>query len=173
MGGHHVNGIVAGLTLALIAGSLISLYLFTEIDIRRIGAIPTGLPDLQLPVFTASDWILMVTDAAVLAVLGSIDALLTSVIAENLTRKESDANKELFGQGMGNLAAGLFGGIHQVVKEILVGSQRYSAHISTGNNRRIGMDRVGWIRCENHISRPDSDKNQMGHAREYNTGVDA
>jgi len=43
--------------------------------------------------------------------LGSIDALLTSVIAENLTRKESDSNKELFGQGMGNLASGLFGGI--------------------------------------------------------------
>ena len=107
----HLQRFLPPQLLALIAGSLISIYLFTEVDIRRIGAIPTGLPALQLPVFTTSDWILMVTDAAVLAVLGSIDALLTSVIAENLTRKESDANKELFGQGMGNLAAGLFGGI--------------------------------------------------------------
>jgi sulfate permease, SulP family len=47
----------------------------------------------------------------VLAVLGSIDALLTSVIAESLTRKEHDSNKELIGQGLGNLASGLFGGI--------------------------------------------------------------
>jgi SulP family sulfate permease len=44
-------------------------------------------------------------------VLGSIDALLTSVIAESLVRKEHSSNKELVGQGIGNLASGLFGGI--------------------------------------------------------------
>jgi SulP family sulfate permease len=81
------------------------------VDIRRIGPIPTGLPELQLPTFTTDQMLVMVFDAAVLAVLGSIDALLTSVIAENLTRKESNADKELFGQGIGNLASGLFGGI--------------------------------------------------------------
>ena len=97
--------------LALIIGTLISLYFLTEIDIRRIGPIPTGLPELQLPTFTTDQMLVMVFDAAVLAVLGSIDALLTSVIAENLTRKESNADKELVGQGIGNLAAGLFGGI--------------------------------------------------------------
>ncbi|MCB1800767.1 MAG: SulP family inorganic anion transporter [Gammaproteobacteria bacterium] len=97
--------------IALIVGSLVSVLVFSDMDIRRIGEIPTGLPELHLPTFTAGQWQLMVIDAAVLAVLGSIDALLTSVIAENLTRKESDSNKELFGQGMGNLASGLFGGI--------------------------------------------------------------
>ena len=97
--------------LALIIGTLISLYFLTEADIRRIGPIPTGLPELQLPTFTTDQMLVMVFDAAVLAVLGSIDALLTSVIAENLTRKESNADKELVGQGIGNLAAGLFGGI--------------------------------------------------------------
>jgi SulP family sulfate permease len=97
--------------IALVAGSLVSVFFLSEMDIRRIGEIPTGLPELQLPVFTAAQWQLMMVDAAVLAVLGSIDALLTSVIAENLTRKEHSANKELFGQGMGNLASGLFGGI--------------------------------------------------------------
>jgi SulP family sulfate permease len=97
--------------LALVLGTLVSVILLSEAEIRRIGEIPTGLPELQLPVFTAAQWQLMVVEAAVLAVLGSIDALLTSVIAENLTRKESDSNKELFGQGMGNLASGLFGGI--------------------------------------------------------------
>jgi len=97
--------------LALVLGTLVSVILLSEAEVRRIGEIPTGLPELQLPVFTAAQWQLMIVEAAVLAVLGSIDALLTSVIAENLTRKESDSNKELFGQGMGNLASGLFGGI--------------------------------------------------------------
>ncbi len=97
--------------IALVLGSLLSVYLLSDAEIRRIGPIPTGLPDLQLPVFSAAQWQLMVLDALVLAVLGSIDALLTSVIAENLTRKEANSNKELFGQGMGNLASGLFGGI--------------------------------------------------------------
>lgn len=97
--------------VALVAVSLISVLLFSDAGIRRIGEIPTGLPDLQLPVFSADAWKLMVIDAAVLAVLGSIDALLTSVVAENLTRKEYSSDKELFGQGMGNLASGLFGGI--------------------------------------------------------------
>ncbi len=97
--------------IALLVGSLISVFLLADMDVRRIGEIPTGLPQLQLPVFTTAQWQLMVVDAAVLAMLGSIDALLTSVIAENLTRKEHSSNKELFGQGMGNLASGLFGGI--------------------------------------------------------------
>ncbi|MEO5343844.1 MAG: SulP family inorganic anion transporter, partial [Gammaproteobacteria bacterium SHHR-1] len=79
--------------LALILGTLIAVFFLTDLDIRRIGPIPTGLPELQLPVFSAAQWQTMLIDAAVLAVLGSIDALLTSVIAENLTRKESNANK--------------------------------------------------------------------------------
>lgn len=97
--------------LALIVGSLIAIFFLSDLGIRNIGEIPTGLPALQIPVFSSAQWMLMVTNAAVLAVLGSIDALLTSVIAENLTKKESDPDKELFGQGLGNMASGLFGGI--------------------------------------------------------------
>jgi SulP family sulfate permease len=97
--------------LALLLGTLVSIILLGEQDIRRIGEIPTGLPEIQLPVFSTEQWTVMLIDALVLAVLGSIDALLTSVIAENMTRKESNANKELIGQGIGNLASGLFGGL--------------------------------------------------------------
>ena len=97
--------------LALLLGTAISLMLLGDSEIRRIGEIPTGLPELQMPVFTAQQWSIMLVDALVLAVLGSIDALLTSVIAENMTRRESDANKELIGQGVGNLASGVFGGL--------------------------------------------------------------
>ena len=97
--------------VALVVGTLIAFFLLSPTEIRRIGEIPMGLPEMQMPVFSTAQWQLMVVDAAVLAVLGSIDALLTSVIAENLTRKEHSSDKELFGQGMGNLASGLFGGI--------------------------------------------------------------
>ena len=97
--------------LALVLGTLISILMLGDVDLRRIGEIPSGLPSLQLPVFDADQWRLMALNAVVLAVLGSIDALLTSVIAESLTRKEHDSNKELIGQGLGNLASGLFGGI--------------------------------------------------------------
>jgi sulfate permease, SulP family len=97
--------------LALVLGTLVSILVLGGVDLRRIGEIPSGLPSLQLPVFDAEQWRLMALNAGVLAVLGSIDALLTSVIAESLTRKEHDSNKELIGQGLGNLASGLFGGI--------------------------------------------------------------
>ncbi len=107
----RLRGILPPQLVALVLGTLISLYAFGQIDIRRIGEISSGLPSLQLPVFTAAQWQLMAVNALMLAVLGSVDALLTSVIAESITRKEHSSNKELFGQGMGNLASGLFGGI--------------------------------------------------------------
>jgi len=97
--------------IALVAGSLVSIWLLGDDNLRRIGEIPTGLPQLQIPVFSAEQWTIMLADAVVLAVLGSIDALLTSVIAENMTRKQGDSSKELVGQGVGNLMAGVFGGI--------------------------------------------------------------
>ena len=97
--------------VALVAGTLISMFLFGNADIRIIGEIPTGLPELQLPVFSADQFQLMFVDAVVLGMLGCIDALLTSVIADSLTRTQHDSNKELIGQGLGNLASGLFGGI--------------------------------------------------------------
>ncbi|MEO1144931.1 MAG: SulP family inorganic anion transporter [Cyanobacteria bacterium J06638_22] len=97
--------------LALVIGTVVSLMLFTGVDIRRIGEIPMGLPALQMPVFSADQLQIMLIDAAVLGMLGCIDALLTSVIADSLTRTEHNSNKELIGQGLGNLASGLFGGI--------------------------------------------------------------
>ncbi|MEM7065392.1 MAG: SulP family inorganic anion transporter [Cyanobacteria bacterium P01_B01_bin.77] len=97
--------------VALIAGTVLSLVLFPDLDIRRIGEIPMGFPQMQVPTFSGSQLQLMFVDAAVLGMLGCIDALLTSVIADSLTRTEHNSNKELIGQGLGNLMSGLFGGI--------------------------------------------------------------
>lgn len=97
--------------LALLAGTIISLLLFPEVDIRRIGEISAGLPRFRMPIFPLADLQLMVVNALVLGMLGCIDALLTSVVADSLTRTEHDSNKELIGQGIGNVVSGLFGGL--------------------------------------------------------------
>ncbi len=101
--------------LALVVGTLLAIYLlpilFSGETYRAIGSVPGGLPSLQLPTFSTGQWQTIVINALVLALLGSIDALLTSVIADSLTRTQHNSDKELMGQGLGNLASGLFGGL--------------------------------------------------------------
>jgi SulP family sulfate permease len=97
--------------LALIVVTIISLIFFDMETIRRIGEIPTGLPEFNMPVFSAEQWQVMMIDAIVLGLLGCIDALLTSVVADSLTRKQHNSDKELIGQGLGNIMSGLFGGL--------------------------------------------------------------
>ena len=100
--------------VALIVGTLMAAIFFSGAEIRTIGSLgtlATGLPELQLPIFTFKEFNLMFVDALVLAMLGCIDALLTSVVADSLTRTQHDSDKELIGQGLGNLFSGLFGGL--------------------------------------------------------------
>ncbi|RAM50890.1 MAG: sodium-independent anion transporter [Hapalosiphonaceae cyanobacterium JJU2] len=97
--------------VALIIGTVVSLVFFGNADIRRIGEIPMGLPELQIPTFTASQITIMIIDGAMLGMLGCIDTLLTAVIADSLTRTEHKSDKELIGQGIGNLVSGLCGGL--------------------------------------------------------------
>jgi SulP family sulfate permease len=97
--------------VALVVGTLVSVLLLNSADIRRIGEIPTGLPELAMPVFDITEWQIMLIDAIVLGLLGCIDALLTSVIADSLTRQQHNSDKELIGQGIANMMSGLFGGL--------------------------------------------------------------
>jgi SulP family sulfate permease len=97
--------------IALVVISLISVYVLTDPNIKRIGEIDVSLPSLILPTFTPEMLQTMILDGIVLGILGCIDSMLTSVIADNLTRSEHKSDKELIGQGMGNLFSGLFGGL--------------------------------------------------------------
>jgi SulP family sulfate permease len=101
--------------VALIVGTLVSFVLsdavFAGEELRRIGEIPAGLPQLQMPMFSVEQLQMMFVDAAVLGMLGAIDALLTSTVADSLTRTQHDSDKELIGQGLGNIASGFFGGL--------------------------------------------------------------
>lgn len=76
-----------------------------------IGEVPTGFPMPGLPVISWEGMTLVLEAAVVLALLGAIDSLLTSLVCDNMTRTQHDSNRELIGQGIGNMAAGLFGGI--------------------------------------------------------------
>ena len=96
---------------ALAIVTLASLMLLGLDDVRRIGEIPSGLPEFRMPLFSIDQWQTVLVDAIVLGVLGCIDALLTSVVADSLTRQEHNSSKELVGQGIGNVMSGLFGGL--------------------------------------------------------------
>ncbi|MBF4435182.1 SulP family inorganic anion transporter [Vibrio anguillarum] len=97
--------------IALVGVTLISVLLFDSDEIRRIGVIPAGLPSFVIPTFNAEMFTTMVIDALVLGTLGCIDTLLTAVIGDSLTRKEHDSDKELRGQGLANMIAGLLGAL--------------------------------------------------------------
>jgi SulP family sulfate permease len=97
--------------LALVVVTLASIAVLGSADIRRIGEISTTLPELRMPVFSVEQWQIMLVDAVILGMLGCIDALLTSVVADSLTRTQHNSNKELIGQGVGNVMSGLFGGL--------------------------------------------------------------
>ncbi|ANU37417.1 MULTISPECIES: SulP family inorganic anion transporter [Vibrio] len=97
--------------VALVAVTLLSVILFDNDAIRRIGEIPAGLPSLVVPHINTEMFTTMVIDALVLGTLGCIDTLLTAVIGDSLTRKEHDSDKELRGQGLANMLSGLFGAL--------------------------------------------------------------
>jgi len=114
---------------ALIIGTLISVVVG---GVPILGQIPSGLPSLQLPELTPEAFMLVMKAGFVLALLGSIDSLLTSLVADNMTRSRHNSNKELIGQGIGNTFAGLFGGIAGAGA-----TMRTVVNIRTGGKTRI------------------------------------
>lgn len=94
--------------LALVACTVIALFIA---DVPKLGAVPSGLPTLQIPQLEFAQLSYMLVSAAILAALGSIDSLLTSLVADNMSRSFHDSDKELVGQGLGNLVAGFAGGL--------------------------------------------------------------
>lgn len=108
----YITKVIPSALVALIVASIAGFLL--KWDVPIIGDIPSGLPDLQIAgIFSvdASAYALVAEYALVLAVLGSIDSLLTSVIADNMTKTKHNSNRELIGQGIGNSIAAIFGGI--------------------------------------------------------------
>ncbi|MCB1866201.1 MAG: SulP family inorganic anion transporter [Chromatiales bacterium] len=107
----RVNRRLPAPLLALIVGTVIATFADPQQTIARIGAIPSGLPGLNLPAFEPALLREIVTNSIMLAVLGAIDSLLTSLVADNITATQHDSDQELIGQGLGNAAAGLLGAL--------------------------------------------------------------
>ncbi|MGB5771559.1 MAG: SulP family inorganic anion transporter [Crocosphaera sp.] len=97
--------------VALIGCTILSLIFFSGANIKTIPEFSAGLPQLVMPTFTLEQVNIMIIDGLVLGMLGCIDALLTAVIADSLTQTEHKSDKELIGQGIGNLVSGLCGGL--------------------------------------------------------------
>ena len=105
----RINRYVPTPLLALLGGSLLAALL--SLDIAQIGAVPTGIPVFSIPDISLDELPFIIRFALVLAFLGSIDSLLTSIVADSMTRSTHDSNRELVGQGIGNIASGLFAGL--------------------------------------------------------------
>jgi SulP family sulfate permease len=79
--------------------------------VPMIGDIPRGLPALVLPAFTLETWTTVLLLGITLGLLGSIDSLLTSRVADSITRTRHHSNRALIGQGIGNLLCAFVGGL--------------------------------------------------------------
>ncbi|WP_127960048.1 SulP family inorganic anion transporter [Serratia microhaemolytica] len=119
--------------VALVTFTVLSILL--ELAVPTIGEIPQGLPALHVAAFAGIEWhdpAIIIFTALTLASLGAIDSLLTSVVADNMTRTQHNSNRELIGQGVGNAIAGLFGGLPGAGATI-----RTVVNIRSGGNSRL------------------------------------
>ncbi|MCT4698496.1 SulP family inorganic anion transporter [Tenacibaculum haliotis] len=103
-----------------VPSTLVALVVMTSIALgfslnyRPIEEIPGGFPIPNMDIFTnfsISSITPYIFTALTLSLLGAIDSLLTSVVADNMTKTKHKPNKELIGQGIGNSVAAIFGGI--------------------------------------------------------------
>lgn len=106
----RITTVVPSALVALV--SVTGAALVLGLDYRPITPITSGLPSPHLDVFGSVGEVMpFVFTAFLLSLLGGIDSLLTSVVADNLTKTKHEPNRELIGQGLGNSIAALFGGL--------------------------------------------------------------
>lgn len=105
---------------ALIAGTVLSAAWLSNTPI--IGDVPQGFPAISLPPFSMDLLGRAVQPAITLALLGSINTLLTSLMADSMTRTQHDSDRELIGQGVGNVATGFIAGMPSAGITVLTGA---------------------------------------------------
>lgn len=107
----QVNKMLPSPLFALIVGTAAYMLVMKDSGTPILGDIPTGFPSPQLPTVMMEYLPDMIKSALILAALGAIDSLLTSLVADSITRTYHKSNRELVGQGIGNTLAGIFGGL--------------------------------------------------------------
>ncbi len=94
---------------ALVVGTLLGVFWLT--DAPTIGAIPTMIPSFQLPDFSPGVLAGSIEPALVIALVGSVDTLLTALVGDSMTRTRHDPSRELLAQGIGNVFTGFIRGL--------------------------------------------------------------
>ena len=103
----QLHNILPAPLVALLIGTLAAAWWFPGAPV--IGAVPTGVPEWQYPILTEGFLDSILQPALILALVNSVDSLLTSLVADSMTRTQHNSDRELFGQGIGNIVAGLLG----------------------------------------------------------------
>lgn len=116
--------------IALVVLSFVC-YMF-ELNVDFVNDIPTTLPTMVTFSFDLSAISFIFISALTLAVLGTIDSLLTSLVADSLTKEKHNSDKELIGQGIGNMVSSFFGGLPGAGA-----TMRTVVNIKSGSNSRI------------------------------------
>lgn len=105
----RISKAVPAALIALLIGTIVSEW--QKFDVPKIGALPSGLPSISLTLPQSDAYLPILMAGIALAILGSLDSLLGSVVVDQITNTRHNSNKELVGQGLGNCFAGLFGGL--------------------------------------------------------------
>ena len=95
--------------VALVIGTILGVFWLT--DAPSIGVVPTDLPTFQLPEIDPGVLVRSIEPAMVIALVGSIDTLLTALVGDSMTRTRHDPNRELLAQGIGNVFTGFIRGL--------------------------------------------------------------
>lgn len=110
----RITKVIPSPLVALILVSAFSYFVLHPDSVTVIGTIPQELPAIHFEMFawfTVLEWETIIMYGLALSVLGLIDSLLTSVVADNITKTKHDSNRELIGQGIGNVAVAFLGGL--------------------------------------------------------------
>lgn len=105
----RITKVIPSPLLGLLLITPLALWLFPE-NLPRIGSIPEGGLSFSAPNWT-NHFPLLLRAGLVLAVLGAIDSLLTSLVADNISQSRHRSDRELVGQGIANSISGLFSGL--------------------------------------------------------------
>ncbi len=105
----RLKKIVPTSVVALVSGTVLGLIFFPDAPV--LGVVPTGLPEVALPALDPASLIGASLPAFTVALLASINSLLTAQVADSYTGQDHEPNRELIGVGIGNVAAGLIGAL--------------------------------------------------------------
>lgn len=109
----YINKVPSPIVAMIIATAVQSYYQFPSVLTigSAFGGIPQGLPAFSIPNLSFDKVITLMGPAFTIAMLGAIESLLSAVVADGMTGTKHESNTELFGQGLANIVAPLFGGI--------------------------------------------------------------